>query len=409
MTVDGEAFEGNKTFDESTGKLSFAVTGLQDAQNCHVVVTAKDKAGNASTSYVDNTYQIDLKPDAEPPVITDVTPNHYVPVQISRPRVGFNLSDIKSGVDPDSIQVKYGGKDVTDVYFDADTGCGYAQPDWDLTKGTYPLTITAKDQSGNVLNYKDDIEVNPVAQPKDPKNFKIDVIPDTQGNTYSERFVQRMAADDSDFVIHLGDITDEASPAEYEAAKQYETELGKPLFVIPGNHEASQNNLDLYYQNFGSPTYTFTYGDTRFIMLNSAYRQSISTSDSTQYHYLQDILNQNTSPNVYVVNHVITRDHFYTEHNMTAKEAEQFEGILSGYKVKNPNKNVTVLFGHLHTLDNWQVGGVNYIIGGNAAGKGYVTPDEGNMLGNGKITVQNGAASYAFEPFLTAVYIKTTR
>jgi len=55
---------------------------------------------------VDNTYQIDLKPDAEPPVITDVTPNHYVPVQISRPRVGFNLSDIKSGVDPDSIQVK---------------------------------------------------------------------------------------------------------------------------------------------------------------------------------------------------------------------------------------------------------------------------------------------------------------
>ncbi|HEX3039050.1 MAG TPA: metallophosphoesterase [Caproiciproducens sp.] len=255
-------------------------------------------------------------------------------------------------------------------------------------------------------SYTDTLRIAPISQPSDPNNYKITVIPDTQGNTYSDRIFSRAANDSSSLIVHLGDITDGATQQEYDDAKKYVDTLNKPCFVLAGNHEAFNGNLDLYYKTFGSPTYHFQYGNSLIVVLNSAYGQSVSSSDSTQYHYLQEILKENKLPNVYVFNHVVTRDAFSTEHNMSASEAQQFEGILSSYKKKNPSSNVNVIFGHLHTLYNWKVDGVNYIIGGNAAGKGYVTAEEGNMLGTGMITVSDGTAQYGFDPLLTKIYIK---
>ncbi len=69
-------------------------------------------------------------------------------------------------------------------------------------------------------------------------------------------------------------------------------------------------DLNLYYKTFGSPTYHFKYGNSLFVILNSAFNQSLNESDSTQYHYLEQILSNNKLPNVYVINHVLTRDDF---------------------------------------------------------------------------------------------------
>ncbi len=165
-------------------------------------------------------------------------------------------------------------------------------------------------------------------------------------------------------------------------------------------------NLDLFNEYFGSPTYTFDYGQTRIIVLNSAFNQSVTASDPTQYRYLEEMLESNTLPNVYVINHVVTEDHFNTQHNMTAEECAQFEGVMGAYKEANPDVNVNVISGHLHTLESWERQGVNYIIGGNAAGKGYVTAEEGNLLGYGTIHVQNGEAAYEFKPLLTEIYLR---
>ncbi|MFD1179292.1 S-layer homology domain-containing protein [Paenibacillus puldeungensis] len=405
VTVNSAPFT-DYTFNEETGKLGFKLTGLKNGESYRVIVKALDTKNNESVPYIDNTYTVDTSPDTEAPVIRQVTPSSQVTVRIPSPRVTFKLTDTKSGVDAKSIKVTLDGKNVP-VYYDATSGWGYAQPDFELAAGSVNLTVEAKDKNGNAMTaYTDVLKIDPIAQPADPQNYKISVVPDTQGNVFSDKIFGRVKTEDSELVVHLGDIVDNATETEFKEGKDYIESTGKPYLVLAGNHEGGNNNLDLYYKYFGSPTYSFKYGSTLIVVLNSAYNQSINVSDPTQYHYLEEVLKSNKLPNVYVFNHVITRDDYYTEHNMQPAEAEQFEGILSDYKKNHPNTNVNAVFGHLHTLHSWEVGGVNYIIGGNGAQKGYVNSEQGNILGSGMITVKNGVGSYGFNPLLSKVYIK---
>ena len=411
ITVNGEAVT-DYTFDEETGKLSFTKAGLKDKESYRVIVKAQDTKGNESVPYVDNTYTVDLSADQEAPTISNVTPASgcKTPVQIPSPRIGFKLSDAKSGVRADSIRVTLDGKEISDVYMDEATGWGYAQPDFELADGTKKaeITIDAADQAGNAMKtYRDTVQVSLISQPKDTKNYSISVIPDTQGNAYSDRIYPMAAKSDSELVIQLGDIVDNVKEEEFKEGKKWADSMKKPYLVAAGNHEGGNLDLDLYNEYFGSPTYSFRYGSTLIIMLNSAFKQSIEESDPTQYRFLERELEKNTLPNVYVINHVVAEDHFNTQHNMTEAECAKFENLLGAYKAKHPEVNVNAVFGHLHTLETWERQGVNYIIGGNGAGKGYVTQEQGNILGIGEIKVTNGKASYDFTPLLTKVYLRS--
>lgn len=399
------------TYDAQTGKLSFTKTDLADGQTYRVVVKAKDNKGNDSTSFVNKTYNVDLSDDTAGPVVSNVTPvsSSKLPVQIPSPRIGFKISDLKSGVDAASIEVTLNGQSISDVYCDEATGWCYAQPGFLLPSGTTSaeITIDAADKAGNAMEtYRDTVAVALIAQPENPENYSISVIPDTQGNTYSSMIFPKAENSDSELVIHLGDIVDGVNTSEFDEGKTWADSMNKPYLVAAGNHEGGNLDLDLYNQYFGSPTYYFDYGSTRIIMLNSAFTQSISASDPTQYRFLERALESNTLPNVYVISHVVPEDHFNTQHNMTAEECAQFEDILGAYKTAHPQVNVTEISGHLHTLESYDRQGVTYIIGGNAAGKGYVTAEQGNLLGIGTIQVKNGVASYCFDPLLTKVYIR---
>lgn len=408
-TVNGEPVEYN--YDAATGKITFKKPDLKDGESYRVAVKAQDNRGNESTSYVDKTYTVDLSNDEEGPVISNVTPESgsKLPVQVPSPRIGFKIKDAKSGIDVSSIKVTLDGKAVSDVYCDEATGWCYAQPDFKLADGTSSaeIAIDANDKNGNKMDtYKDTVSVSLIAQPKDADNYSISVIPDTQGNAYSSMIFPRAAASDSELVIHLGDIVDGVNTAEFDEGKKWADGMNKPYLVAAGNHEGGNLDLDMYNEYFGSPTYYFDYGKTRIIMLNSAFTQSISATDPTQYRFLENALESNTLPNVYVVSHVVPEDHFNTQHNMTTEECAKLEDMLGAYKKAHPAVNITEISGHLHTLEGYERQGVQYIIGGNAAGKGYVTNDEGNILGTGKITVKEGKASYSFDPLLTKIYIR---
>lgn len=410
VTVNDEAVTDYR-FDQTTGQLSFIRSGLENGQSYRVIVKAKDVHGNESVPYVDETYTVDLSPDTEAPRLSNVTPSSesQASVKIPSPRIGFRLQDPKSGVNTNSLKVTLDGREIRNVYLDEETGWGYAQPDFELDEGTVSaeLTIDVSDNDGNAMEtYRDTVSVSLIPQPADPENYDITVIPDTQGNAYSDMIYPRAASEDSGLVIQLGDIVDGVNTAEFEEGKNWIEGTGKPYLIAAGNHEGGDMNLDLFNEYFGSPTYTFDYGQTRIIVLNSAFNQSVTASDPTQYRYLEEMLESNTLPNVYVINHVVTEDHFNTQHNMTAEECAQFEGVMGAYKEANPDVNVNVISGHLHTLESWERQGVNYIIGGNAAGKGYVTAEEGNLLGYGTIHVQNGEAAYEFKPLLTEIYLR---
>ncbi|MBM7567035.1 S-layer homology domain-containing protein [Paenibacillus sacheonensis] len=399
------------TYDKVTGRLSFKLDKLTNG-DYSVFVDAYDKAStpNESVPYIDKTYHVDLTPDEEAPTMTDVTPTHDVKVKIPTPRVTFKLLDSKSQVDPASISVRMNDIELP-VYYDADTGWGYAEPTSDLANGAYALRINARDKAGNAMpTYKDQLSLASIPQPQDGDNFKISLIPDTQGNAFTDKLFAKVAADDSSLVLHMGDIVDDGSQGQYDDASNFVDKYfgnadSKPFFVLAGNHEAFQNTLDIYYKKFGSPTMHFDYGDTLVIMLNSAYIQSITLSDSTQFHWLEEVLKKNTKKNIIVLDHVITRDAFGTKHEMDPNDAARYESILSDYKLEHPDTDIYSIFGHLHSLQSWEVGGVKYIITGNGADKTYLPHSDGDLLGTGKMTVSGGKMKYTFDPLLTKVYI----
>lgn len=399
------------TYDKVTGRLSFKLENLTQG-DYKVFVDAYDKAltPNESVPYIDKTYHVDLTPDEEAPTITDVTPTKDVKVKIPTPRVTFKLLDSKSQVDPESISVRMNNIELP-VYYDANTGWGYAEPTSDLANGEYALIINARDKAGNAMpTYKDQLSLASIQQPQDGDNFKISLIPDTQGNAFTDKLFAKVAADDTSLVMHMGDIVDDGSQLQYDQASGFVNKYfgdpgSKPFFVLAGNHESFQNTLDIYYKKFGSPTMHFDYGDTLIIMLNSAYIQSLTLSDSTQFHWLEEVLKKNTKKNIIVLNHVITRDSFGTKHEMDPKDAAKYESILSDYKIEHPDMDIYSIFGHLHSLQNWEVGGVKYIITGNGADKTYLPHSDGDLLGTGKMTVSGGKMAYTFDPLLTKVYI----
>lgn len=396
MNVNGEQVDVTYDANNQQIKSFFEMLGTG---YYHVYVEAKDHAGNRSLPCVDQTYKVDLSPDIDPPILSQVTPVSTVAERTATPRITFHVNDQKSGVDPDSIEVLVDGESL-EVYFDIKTGWGYGLPANKLVTGEHVLQITAKDYAGNraePLLRKFHIQTLP--EPKGKQ--EIVVIPDTHSFDCGKKAFHLCASKEPAFIIHMGDIVDQGLETEYNGLPRIFANMGKKIsiFLTPGNHEAFQGNLDLYREMFGSPTYHLEYGDTLFVFLHSAFEQSITASDSTQFHYLQRLLNNNQQPNVIIVTHVPTRDDFGTAHQMDSQDARKLERMLSQYKEKQPSVSILVLFGHLHVLRQWALDGVEYVITGNGASKGYVGPEQGNILGQGLLTLHNGTMNYRFIPY----------
>ncbi|MBE3554115.1 MAG: Ig-like domain-containing protein, partial [Thermicanus sp.] len=78
---------------------------------------------------------------------------------------------------------------------------------------------------------------------------------------------------------------------------------------------------------------------------------------------------------------------------------------MGDYKKANPEKSVTVLFGHLHTIQSWEVDGVKYIINGDEAGKKYVAPENGGLLAYTKIFVDGNQVKHLFVPLVKSITV----
>src|SRR5690625_6875909 len=91
---------------------------------------------------------------------------------------------------------------------------------------------------------------------------------------------------------------------------------------------------------------------------------------------------------------------------MNIEDAHELEAILSAYKRKNKQKQLMVLFGHLHVLQTWRKAGVDYVITGNGARKGYVANEQGNLLGYGIIDSSPSGMTYRFKPIISRLKLQ---
>ena len=367
----------------------------------HLSMTARDYAGNISTPGLEKTITVDLSPDVEAPVVSMVTPTETAVVHTDTPRITFHLMDDKSGVEKNAIVVHLNGNRL-DVFYDEKTGWGYAISTMNLSSGWHIFTIAAEDRAGNKMEIIEKrFEVSMIEPPADPEAFQLTIIPDTHSIENGDLALCRAAQDESAFVLHMGDMVDQGTEAEFDAfiKKRKEVLPNKQLLTVAGNHESFLGDLDTYMDCFGSPAYHLEYGNMLLIVLHSSYEQSISVSDSTQFHYLKRLLANNRKDHVLIATHVPTKDDFGTSHDMNQADALELENVLGRFKKENMDVNVTVLFGHLHVLHRWEKDGINYIITGNGSGKSYVGDRQKNRRGRGILIVTGGGMQYNYHPY----------
>lgn len=403
--LDGKAVAA--AFDDKTGKLSCNAKGLAEG-NHTFQLEASDKAGNKLNPVYIKAFMVSLKADTAKPVISKLMPLSGSVVETATPRISVNIKDVQAGVDTNNISIYLDGKKINHFY-DETSGWAYAMVDAPLSAGTHTVKVSAKDRAGNQSDGSSaEFTVHPLAGPKDPENFTVSVTSDTHATGFGDEIFALISRDESELVIQNGDLVDQDDEVQWTDAVRQLVLLGsKSLMLSPGNHEVVNGSLDEYMKELGTSQYAYSYeyGNSLFITLNSAINQSISSADPTQFDYLQNLLAKNTKQNIFLYTHVPTRDSFGTGHAMLKSDADRLEKILGDYKKANPSKNINVMFGNLHVSQSWEVSGVNYTITGNGCLKRYVTPENGGFLGYTKFIVNGSKVSHVFVPLVERIAV----
>ncbi|MBF8964463.1 metallophosphoesterase [Pontibacter sp. FD36] len=79
-----------------------------------------------------------------------------------------------------------------------------------------------------------------------------------------------------DFVIHQGDISDFGMSQEFRWVHDIMKRLKWPYLTVIGNHDMLGNGRKVYQQMYGGFNYTFDYGHTRFVFIDT---------NSLEYNY----------------------------------------------------------------------------------------------------------------------------
>ena len=139
-------------------------------------------------------------------------------------------------------------------------------------------------------------------------NFRFSHVADSQDGVVEFRKVLENVADNNDFLVHTGDFVENSKYEEQWTAMlngnfDYISKI--PVMAISGNHETTYlNGSNETYKHFHhmKPTqdtklgyyYSFTYGNTKFIMLNTNI-QGTSGFSQEQYDWLVSELENNTA------------------------------------------------------------------------------------------------------------------
>lgn len=404
---------GTASYDADTGTLTYLAAQLAEGTHSFVVEAA-DRAGNRTNPPLTKTFNVNLQPDLTPPEISGLIPIDQTTVKSPWPKLSFKVKDKQSGVDIQNLHVMLGKqgeqpKDFKPAYYDELSGWGYYIQKEPFEPGTYAMTIQAKDRSGNEAVEKTvTFNIAPfTAAPRDSEHFIFSVTSDSHATKFGESVFPTINIDDSELVLQNGDLVDNDNDAQWEAGANHLAMIkDKPVMISPGNHEGFNGNLTSFMKKYGDPTYSFEYGNSLFISLNSALGQSLSTPDPSQFDYLKQILAYSDKPNVFIFTHNPTRDSFGTAHEMLVSDAVKLEGLLGDYKQSHPSVNVNVIFGHLHVSQSWEKRGVVYTISGDEALKKYVTPENGGYLSYTKFYVDGNAVRHSFFPLVSDIAVQ---
>lgn len=189
------------------------------------------------------------------------------------------------------------------------------------------------------------------------ERFRVAVFSDFTDNLDS---MEKVAADlqkhQPDFVLCLGDMVRKGCRADFRYLLQkFRQTFHLPVYVIPGNWDRSPSGTwQIFRHFFGRDFYSFQYGDTLFIALNSA-EQKLSGEQLLFLRRTLETPNDSICRKV-VFCHIPPVDPRPDEHHsMTSAAAEQLRLILQEHPVQ------LLLCGHIHHFTDTRFAGCRMV------------------------------------------------
>jgi len=191
-----------------------------------------------------------------------------------------------------------------------------------------------------------------------------------------------------DFVIHTGDLTHLASPAQFDQVKQMLTGLNTPhVFTVPGEHDTGDDAGQKYRQFFGAGSrgdgwYSFDVAGVHVIALvNTVHLPKLGQLGTEQLQWIEkDVAGLSSDTPIIVFSH-IPLFAMYPDWGWGTEDATQALSYLKRFS------SVTCLNGHVHQLFSKTEGNVTFY---SATTTAYPLPHPGDGPAPKPITLPAG-------------------
>jgi len=201
----------------------------------------------------------------------------------------------------------------------------------------------------------------------DPENFSFAFVGDLHiGGSNTTRFqkiLQSAQTNGDEFIVLLGDLTDQGEGLSYQALQEALQDFGWEEKVLPllGNHDIFSEGWKHYKSFFGSGHYSVDIGNSRFIALDSA--DGIIGKD--QFEWLENKMSEPAMKNTFFLSHympVVPGQQTYLK-LANFFEAEKLMALATREGVR------AMLGGHYHSYCYEKIAGVDYVVAGGGGGR----------------------------------------
>ncbi|MFE5340566.1 phosphodiester glycosidase family protein [Isoptericola sp. NPDC056578] len=214
-----------------------------------------------------------------------------------------------------------------------------------------------------------------------------------------------IVAADPDLLVINGDLVDEASPADFDLAREVLDEgladADFPWYYLPGNHEVMGGSIENFEDEFGERTHVVDVpdprgdgGTTRLVMLDSS--SGRLGSDFAQLRALRDALDGAATDDA--VTGVVTLFHHPLDDPLPTQasqlvdrvEAETLRGWFEDFR-ETSGKQVASVGSHVGVFHAATADGIPYVVNGNSGKSPASTPADGGFTGWSMIGIDPAA------------------
>ncbi len=242
------------------------------------------------------------------------------------------------------------------------------------------------------------------SSPSSPDRFDFIVVGDSntlkplEASPFFTQSIEEFNILKPDFVLHVGDIilggSADGVPPQWDHFDQIIAKCEPPFLPIPGNHDISDEATEQIWQDRIGPThYSFQYGNSFFIFLNSEEVGAVERISNEQVAWLKHELESTNAKNVFLFLHQPYFEHEGdpdTAPTYWEKHWANVAGVLKGHPVK------AVFSGHRHLYRDCGLReGVRYVICGGASVYGKSDEATGGFNHYLKVQVRGEDVSWA--------------